>query len=243
MPLWAQVLEDLRRRLDGREFVEHFPTDVELTQHYDVSRHTAREAVRRLQDEGLISRERGRGTFVTTPTIEQGTGAIYSLFRSIEAKGLEQRSEVVDLSEVIDPIVAERLGVAADRPLVRLERLRYADGHVLAHDTAWLPSTIAAPLLHVDFSHTALYDQLQRSCDVGPTSGTEWISTALPSKHEQALLGIAARQPVFRIERLSRSGDTVVEWRETVVRGDRYTFVAQWSPSANYETTLTSVPG
>ncbi len=128
MPLWAQVLADLRRRLDAGEFVDGFPTDVELTHHYEVSRHTAREAVRHLQDEGVISRERGRGTFVNAPTFEQATGAIYSLFRSIEERGLEQRSEVLDLSEATNADVAGRLELPAGEPLVRLERLRLAGG-------------------------------------------------------------------------------------------------------------------
>ena len=46
--LWATVLADLRRRLLNGEFTDRFPTDRELTAHYGVSRHTAREAVRRL---------------------------------------------------------------------------------------------------------------------------------------------------------------------------------------------------
>lgn len=240
MPLWAQLLEDLRSRLDAGEFVEEFPTDLELTQEYGVSRHTAREAVRRLQTEGVVSRERGRGTFVRSPRIEQPTGAIYSLFRSIETRGLEQRSEVLDLSRVTDADRAAHLQLAEDAPMVRLERLRSADAHVLAHDTAWLPASVAEPLLEVDFTHTSLYDELSNRCGVRPTSGTEWIGTELPDSDEREYLGIAAKQPVFRIHRLSTAGKTPLEWRETVIRGDRYTFVAQWSPTEGYETVLTT---
>lgn len=239
MPLWAQLLEDLRARLDDGELIDEFPTDLQLTTEYGVSRHTAREAVRRLQAEGIVSRERGRGTFVRTPTFEQPTGAIYSLFRSIETKGLEQRSEVLDLSLVTDAHAAERLGLAPDAELVRLERLRSADGHALAHDTVWLPADIARPLLDVDFTHTALYDELQERCGVRPTAGVEWIATELPSAEERELLGLGTKQPVFRIQRLSSgAAERRLEWRETIIRGDRYTFVAQWSPNGAYETVL-----
>lgn len=240
MPLWAQVLEDLRSRLEAEEFVEEFPTDIELTRHYDVSRHTAREAVRRLQDEGIVTRERGRGTFVRAKGIEQPTGAIYSLFRSIEEQGLEQRSDVLDLSEVSDPEVADRFGSSASSKFVRLERLRRADDIVLAHDIAWIPSDLGRPLLGVDFTYTALYDELQSRCGVRPTAGRETVTIELPSAADRELLAIGARQPVFRIRRRSNAGDQMVEWRDTVVRGDRYSFVAHWSPSANYETELTS---
>lgn len=238
MPLWAQVLSDLRRRLAAGEFAEGFPTDVELVAHYGVSRHTAREAVRRLQAEGIVRRERGRGTFVRAPEFEQGTGALYSLFRSLEEQGIDQRSKVLDLSEVVGGDIADRFGLGPGARFVRLERLRFAGDVPLAHDTAWIPASIAAPLLSIDFTHTALYDELQRRCGTRPDSGTERISTELPPADEHDLLGIGPAQPVFRIRRASYADDRMIEWRETLVRGDRYAFVAHWSPSTAYETAL-----
>lgn len=233
MPLWAQVLEDLRRRLDSDEFSTRFPTDAELMAEYSVSRHTVRDAVRRLQDEGLLSRERGRGTFVRAHAVEQswGPGVAYSVFRSVESQGFEQRSEVLDLAEVTDPAVAERLGLAAGEGLIRLERTRLIDGRPLAHDVVWLPAGLARPLLHVDFTHTALYDELAARCGVRPTSGKEWVHAITPDERRRRLLDLPPGHAVFAMERISYRGDRAVEWRETTVRGDRYTLVASWSPA------------
>lgn len=233
LPLWAQVLEDLRRRLAGGEFTAQFPTDNDLIDHYGVSRHTVREAVRRLQDEGVVNRERGRGTFVNGPAIERswGAGVVYSLFRSVESQGYEQRSEVLDLSETTDATAADRLGLAAGEPLVRLERLRLVDGQPLAHDVVWLPASVARPLLGVDFTHTALYDELAARCGVRPTAGSERVAAVVPDRAVGELLGLGPRQAAFALERTSHAGNTPVEWRETVVRGDRYSFVATWSGS------------
>ena len=240
LPLWAQVLDDLRGRIDAGEFAEGFPTDVDLVEHYRVSRHTVREAVRRLQADGVVTRERGRGTFVTTPTIEQGTGAIYSLFRSLESRGIEQRSHVLDLSERTAPEIAGHFGLPADTTFVHLERIRCADDVPLAHDEAWLPSSVGRPLLEADFTRTALYDELHRRCGVRPSAGTERITAELPSPEDRELLRIGARQPVFRIRREGHDGERMIEWRETVVRSDRYSFVARWSPTTGYGTTLTA---
>ena len=243
LPLWAQLLGDLRDRLEAGDFADSFPTDLELTTSYGVSRHTAREAVRRLQAEGVITRERGRGTFVRAPSFEQPTGALYSLFRSIEGRGLEQRSEVLDRAVVIDDDVAAQLELEPGTELVRLERVRLADGQPLAHDLVWLPADLARPLLDVDLTHTALYDELQRLCGVRPVAGTEHIGTDMPSAEERALLRMPAKHPVFRITRRSVDPDgRPIEWRETAVRGDRYTFVAQWSPDGAYEAELRPTP-
>ena len=124
LPLWAQVLADLRARLARGEFTGRFPGDEELRDTYGVSRHTVREAVRRLQAEGVIERGRGRGTFVTGTVIEQPLGALYSLFRSVEAQGFVQRSVVRYLEERRDEEAAKVLGRPPDEPLVYLERLR-----------------------------------------------------------------------------------------------------------------------
>lgn len=229
IPLWSQVLEDLRARLADGEFDDRFPTDQELMDSYGVSRHTARDAVRRLADEGLVDRERGRGTFVRSRSIEQPLGALYSLFQSIEAQGFEQRSRVLTLEERTDAEAAAVLGVATDEPLIFLERVRLCDDEPIAVDCSWLAASIASPLLGVDFSHTSLYRELAGRCGVAPTQGRERIEPVLPTEAQRQLLGIGRRQSVFAIERLALAGDRPLEWRHSVVRGDRFAFVARWS--------------
>lgn len=232
-PLWAQLEAELRRALDAGEFDDRFPTDLELTRRYDVSRHTVREAVGRLQAEGLLRRVRGRGTVVERPRFEQRLGALYSLFTSIEAEGVVQRSEVLDVGVVTEPDVAVRLGLAPDAELFRLERIRLADDEPLALDIAWLDAELGRPLLDADFSHTALYDELERRCRCRPDRGWERIAPVIPTDAERALLAAPADVAAFQVERLGQAGDRVVEWRVTLIRGDRYRFFADWSSAGS----------
>ena len=231
LPLWAQLETALRRAIDAGEFDDRFPTDLELTRRFDVSRHTVREAVGRLQADGLLTRVRGRGTVVERPEFEQRLGALYSLFSSIEAAGVEQRSEVLGVGMVTDGDVAARLGLPADAELFRLERVRFADDVPLAIDTAWLPDDIGRPLLEADFTHTALYDEIDQRSQRRPDRGWERIAPVVPSPAEREILGCGADEAAFRVERLGQHGDTAVEWRGTLIRGDRYRFFADWSAS------------
>ncbi len=223
------MTDDLRRRLDHGEFVGRFPGDSEVMAEYDVSRHTAREAVRRLQDAGLVIRERGRGTRVAGPGLEQPLGTLYSLYRTIEDQGHVQRSLVRYLELRTDAQAAEALGLKATEPLVYLERLRHADDQPVALDCSWMPASIARPLLRVDFERTALYAELQQRCGVQPRTGWERIVPTLPTPEQRKLLGTAARQAVFDIERMTEGPDGPVEWRHSVVRGDTFVFVARWT--------------
>ncbi|MGA1656053.1 MAG: GntR family transcriptional regulator [Ilumatobacteraceae bacterium] len=246
-PLWEQVLTDLRRRMSRGEFTSGFPTDRELMKRYKVSRHTAREAVRHLQAEGVLTRYKGRGSFVQPLSLEQRVGPLYSLFRSIEDQGHVQRSDVLDLRSVRDREVAEQMGLPVTTKFFFLRRLRRADGTPFAVDEIWLPERIAAPLYSVNFEYTAVYTELERLTDARPVRGWERIRPALPSTEEQKLLGIGPRQPVFVVSRYTETHRGPLEWRTTVVRGDAYTFTTTWSNSKatsefGVRTTKTTTP-
>jgi GntR family transcriptional regulator len=244
LPLWAQVAADLRRRLDSGAFADGFPPEHHLVEQYGVSRHTVREALRDLRAAGVVVAERGRRSFVDRSRIEQPLGALYSLFRAVEAQGLEQRSEVLGLRRTTNAAAARQLRMPGDAPLVELSRRRLAGGAPLAVDTAWLPAELAAPLLAVDFTHTALYDELARRCGVRVEGGREQITPVVPDAGRADLLGLAPGSAAFFVRRLGCSGGRPVEWRESVVRGDRFAFVAEWSARRpELELTAEQLPG
>jgi len=229
LPLWAQVEADLRRQLEAGEFTEAFPTDLQLTQMYDVSRHTVREAVRHLNKTGVLKRERGRGTVVNRSEFEQSLGTLYSLFDSVESTGVEQTSESLRCEAVTDSIAASHLEVDEDTQLIVIERLRLAGGSPLAVDRAWLPHSIAAPLLDVDWSHTALYDELATAGAPVPNQGWERLTPIVPTPTDRKRLGLRKTDAAFFLERVGTRDGKPIEWRTTIIRGDRYRFVTEWS--------------
>ena len=234
VPLWSQLEAELRRGLELGRFDEHFPTDLELTGAFGVSRHTAREAIGHLTRDGLIRRVRGRGTAVVKREFEQPLGALYSLFSSIENQGVQQTSKVLSLGVVTDEVAAGQLGVSSDVELVLLERIRFAGGSPLALDRAWMPADLARPLLDADFSHTALYDELERVCGARPSQGWERITPLVPASYEREALELGESDAAFFVERRSGVADgRIIEWRTTVIRGDRFRFVNQWSGGSN----------
>lgn len=220
LPLWAQVLEDLRSRMDIGEFAERFPTDSELVERYAVSRQTVREAVRRLSDEGMLERTRGRGTRVRD--FQQIGGSLESLYEQIEAQGAAQRSIVRTRERVNNPEIARRLELPAKTPLVHIERLRLADEQPLALDRAWLPLTVAGDLLTADLSHSGIYVEL-RASGVDVDAGSEQIKPVIPAAADRKILRLPRGEAAFSIQRLTRSAGRAVEWRHSLVRGDRYT--------------------
>ncbi|GAB4477768.1 MAG: GntR family transcriptional regulator [Erythrobacter tepidarius] len=77
IPRYLQLAGELRQAIMQGEFASgrQFPTETVLCRKYDVSRYTIREALRRLEAEGLIQRRRGSGTTVQ-PAAARG-GALH----------------------------------------------------------------------------------------------------------------------------------------------------------------------
>jgi len=240
LPLWAQLADDLVARLDSGGFGDRFPTEHELVAQYGVSRHTVRDALRRLRDDGLLSAERGRGTFVQRGRIDQPVGAIYSLFREVEARGMVQTSTVRVLEVRTDPEVARRLHQEPDAELVFLERVRLADGEPLAIDRVWLRRPLGDPLLTADLGRTGVYDVLAQATGVRLNGGRERIGAVVPTDDEREQLGLAGAPDVaaLAIERTGELDDAPVEYRTTLVRGDRFAVVAEWTTRSGYRMDL-----
>lgn len=229
VPLWKQLLDDLRARLAIGEFTEDFPGEHELVDQYAVSRHTVREALRHLRSEGVVSAGRGRRPRVGPVEIEQPLGAMVSLFAAVESLGVEQRSIVRVLDVRADAVVAARLDLEGSTPLVYLERLRLAADEPLALDRVWLPESMARPLLRADFAHTALYTELAEHCGVRLTGGREQVRAALPTAAERRLLQLPAGTALLVVERTGWQ-QRPLEFRRTIVRGDRFSITASFDP-------------
>jgi GntR family transcriptional regulator len=230
LPLWAQIVDDLRERIAGNELADRFPTDEEMVRGYGVSRQTVREAVRHLENAGIVERQRGRGSFVRrASSIDQPVQGLYSLARSIEAQGLDERSRVIALELVRDASAARKLGLADTAPLVLVERLRFAAGEPLAVDRSWLPEEIAGKLEESELQRGPLYEAITRHAGISVTGGHERIRAANADAATRRLLELPAREAVLVVERLAFSGARAVEWRVSTIRGDRFSFTSDWT--------------
>jgi GntR family transcriptional regulator len=166
---------------------------------------------------------------------------MYSLFRSVEAAGLEQISQVRMLDVRSEPDVAARLGHPPDIEFVFLERLRLADGEPLAVDQAWLVRSLAEPLLAGEFGHSGIYDELSRLTGKRLTGGRETIRATIPDQATRKLLGMAAGTAVLAVERIGCLGDAPVEFRRSIIRGDRFAMTTEWPGSERYRIDVTGM--
>ncbi|WP_417221109.1 GntR family transcriptional regulator [Arthrobacter sp.] len=227
-PLWTRVQDDLRARIGRGDFAQGFPGELLLAREYGVSRATIRAALGPLRRGGLVTARPGRPSLVVDVADENRYGPVYSLFAAVERTGMAQRSEVEAIGLGANPAAAGHLGLTAGTELVFISRRRFADSTVIAADDAWLPASLAAPVLEADLSHTALYEVLQTECGITLSSGTEHLHAITTDAPQSRRLDCAPGSAAFFIERLGRAAGEPVEWRETLIRGDSFTVTTSY---------------
>src|SRR4051794_10723424 len=140
--------------------------ELELADKLHLSRHTVRHALGVLANEGLLRRERGRGTTVVTNTppavIERSLTSFYAFAWEARAAGGEQRSRVLERSELpADEVVAERLRVRRGARVERIVRVRSLNDEPLVLETAYLPHALSSALDSHVLEHGSIYDALE----------------------------------------------------------------------------------
>jgi GntR family transcriptional regulator len=227
LPLWAQVLSDLRRGLADGEFDHHFPGDLELMERYGVSRHTVREAIRPLQAEGRISRQRGRGTFVTAPARKDPVGTFDAYLHALWAAGSSPTGVVRHLGLRRDDSAEAMLGCVG-APVLSLERLWRREGAPVALELVWISSRAATPPLREGELEDLSTHELIGRRGIVPTTACERIHPCLPGSALRVALEIEPGDLAFEIDLLCRDGGKPVLWQRSVLRSDRAELVSSW---------------
>ena len=144
-PLNRKVVDTLRREIEGgRPMVgERLPTEEALCQRFGVSRHTIRDALRKLREESLVSSRQGAGTTVirrgSQPLYVQSVSSVEELLQyATEARYEVDKSGMV----VADAALARRLGCSAGQRWLRVEGFRYLAGQ--AEPICWTEVFILA---------------------------------------------------------------------------------------------------
>lgn len=225
IPLYQQVANDLRQRILSGAWApgRRIPSELELIAACRASRVTIRQALTELTQEGLLSREPGRGSFVRDPSITVGPHELKSFTSEMQARGLRASARVlsVDVRLAADD-VAGRLGVHPGDRVVRIERLRLGDSEPVGLQVTFLPAAIFPGLETIDFHNASLYEELQhRYGTVIEEAEETYVATRVEGDTASAL-EVPDGTPGLLVERVGWSTGRPVEFTRSVMRGDRY---------------------
>jgi GntR family transcriptional regulator len=203
------------------------PPERELAETFQVSRMTMRQALAELTRLGVLTREIGRGTFVSEPRIREGLHSLSGFSSDMVARGKRPGAKVISMTiDTVPPQLALRLQVELSDQVLEVERLRTADGETMSLERSFIHFKNCQALLQEDLSQS-LYDLLINKYQIIPTKAHQQISAGLSTQRESDFLEIKLKSPVLRLSRLTVDQyQHPFEFVESVYRADKYIFEA-----------------
>jgi GntR family transcriptional regulator len=213
----------------GLEVGDQLPTEDSLIARFGVSRITIRRAIQNLVGRGIVEIRRGKGTFVAAPKITQELTELSGFVEDMHAVGRKPTARVIGKEIVTaDATVASQLALTKGERVVRIRRVRLADGIPLSFDETYLPLEIGKKVMSNNLKVEPIFSLLERKYNV-PLIEAEYKLDAVAAEGEvAAALRVKPRSPIFRIERTSYStGSRPVDYERLYYRGDLVRFVTR----------------
>ena len=207
VPRYLQVAADLRAAiLAGRYDASHpFPTESDLCLSYGVSRFTVREALRRLQSEGLIARRRGSGTVVQPAAARAGT--LHQPLSNVGEILQYARDTHVSYTRagtgMLPGWLADSIGRGTAGTWTSFEGVRRAsDGDLpIAATTAYFHELLGDAVGRLDLDAGTLFSQIEALAGVSVGQVTQDIQAVPASAEIARALGLKRGAAVLRITR------------------------------------------
>src|SRR5262249_7484350 len=167
--LYARVETVLAGEITGGDLKvgDQLPTEDSLIARFGVSRITVRRAIQNLVSRGLVEIRRGKGTFVAAPKITQDLKELSGFVEDMHALGRKPTARVIGKEIVAaDATVASQLALTKGERVVRIRRVRLADGIPLSFDETFLPLEIGEKIITNNLTVEPIFALLECKYDV-----------------------------------------------------------------------------
>jgi len=235
--LKRRIIDDIARQ--GLRSGDLLPGEHRLCEKFNVSRTVVRQALSQLENQGIIVRVKGKGTFVAHQKVPESlVHTLTGLYEEVAARGGHVHSEVRRQEVILaDDDVADSLGVAPQSPVIVIERLRYVDDEPWSWTTTYLPHDIGLLVLHEDLRDRSLY-ALLATHGIRAVRGVRSAEAVSANRAQGALLKVGAGQALLVLRSISYDEQQQpMEYFIAYHRGDRSRFEFQLSASSATQST------
>ncbi len=230
-PLYLQVKNHILKNIDSGEWAtsSRIPSENEIVRSFGVSRMTANRALRELQDEGVVVRIAGVGSFVASRQPHTHPLEINNIADEIRGRGHVHHARLVALERVrAVGSLADDFGVPARTELFFSAIVHFEDGvPILLEDRHVLPR-IGPDYLEVDFDRQTPYDYLMK---VAPLQEAEHVLRAvMPDERARKLLAMKKDEPCLLMVRRTWTAGAIASVARLSYPGTRYEMSGRFHP-------------
>ncbi len=237
VPFYAQLAALFRTAIEDGDWEpgRALPSEAVICEFFGISRTAVRQALALLAAEGLVRKEKGRGSFVRGPRrAELVVHEMRGFFDEMSELGKAVTTEILLLEATVATAEdAALLGVPTGSKVVRLDRLRRVDGEPICLARTLLPSPRFAGLVGQDLAASSLYEVLREGFGVRPRSGSRLVEAVPADRATARALHMRAGAPVLRLTSVNvdQSGEPFESFTAWY-RADRTGFRIEVGPAA-----------
>lgn len=225
-PKYVQVKEEVKRKILSKEWSDgsRIPVESEFCDMFGVSRITVRKALEELQTEGYLVKIQGKGTFVSNEQLDQRLSKFYSFSEELRSKGIEEYARIKELSVInADEKLASRLQIPTGSAVYKVYRLRATDQGPYAVETSYIPCGLVSELSPEAINNNGLYKTLSAQ-GINVSYAQETFKAINVNNEQSKLLDVRVDAAGIFLRRLAYDGTTIVEYCESIVRGDFFSY-------------------
>jgi GntR family transcriptional regulator len=202
------------------------PTERELCEFHGISRMTVNKAIMSLVNDGLVYRERGRGTFVLKPKERHQLSCLLGFTEEMQRRGLAVNTKILSFERTLPTKkIQQALALRKGQSVFAITRLRCISGEPYALETAYLPCHLCNDLSKELLTDHSLYQVLARNFSLEMDHASQSIEPVLLNDYESSLLGVAVNSLALLFSRQTYLEDgTPMEVTKAIYRSDRYKF-------------------
>lgn len=225
-PIYIQIHNDIKRSIESGKWQigDRIPSERELAVNFGVSRMTLRQAVQTLVDEGILERHVGSGTYVARQKVQEKMSGVTSFTELTKAQGKVPSSKTVSY-HIATPSLSEmeKLKLGEKEPVLRMERIRYADQTPICFEVATVPQALVKEYSKEQVT-SSLYRVLEESgYAIGHAEQT--VSAMLASEKIADYLEIRRGDAILRLRQITNlSNGQPFEYVRTQYVGERFEF-------------------
>ena len=227
-PLYAQIKDALRASILDGSYQPHqqLPSESEMMASFNVSRITVRQALSDLQNEGLIFRLHGKGSFVSKPKAFQDLGRLQGFGEAMRKMGYETFARVLSVRHMKPSSqLQDRLRLPKRARVTELQRLRFLNREPISLDVTYVPSEIGTRLAKEDLATRDIFVILENDYGLALGHADLQIGSTLADETLAGQLKVEPGSPVLVIERTTHTADgTPIDYEHLYYRGDAFQY-------------------
>jgi len=217
--LYVQLYENIRKKIEDKEWSVGFqiPTEQELCKDFNVSRATVRSAVLELVRQGYLTRQQGRGTFVSKKVISDKL-TMFTTFGELMLEAEIDLSTDVLAQTIMMPVddLSDKLNISGDKHIIYIKRLRKVDDKPILIQETYIPFNTCPPVLEEDVKKNSLFELLEKKYGIQITGVKNYFDVTYLNADEGRILDLSENSPALVLTQHFFSGETQIMYMRSI---------------------------